>query len=86
VREATGVGKTAVCEYVNRARVVGITWPIPPEINDAELERPWTATGPNQPPPLSGTQQIDVVFLKAAGGTCRSLHGSGDAVGRQSIG
>ena len=26
-------------EYVNRAKVVGITWPIPPEISDAELER-----------------------------------------------
>jgi len=39
VREATGVGKTAVCEYVNRAKVIGITWPIPPEIGDAELER-----------------------------------------------
>jgi transposase len=39
VREATGVGKTAVSEYVSRARVVGITWPIPPEIGDAELER-----------------------------------------------
>ena len=30
VREATGVGKTAVSEYVRRAKVVGITWPIPP--------------------------------------------------------
>src|SRR5258707_15804639 len=39
VREETGVGKTAVCEYVNRAKVIGITWPIPPEIGDAELER-----------------------------------------------
>jgi hypothetical protein len=39
VRAATGVGKTAVSEYVSRARVVGITWPIPPEISDAELER-----------------------------------------------
>src|ERR1700687_3284319 len=39
VREATGVGKTAVCEYVRRAKVVGMTWPIPPEIGDAELER-----------------------------------------------
>src|ERR1700693_2328718 len=38
VREATGVGKTAVSEYVSRAKVVGITWPIPPEISDAELE------------------------------------------------
>ena len=39
VREATGVGKTAVSEYVSRARVIGITWPIPPDISDAELER-----------------------------------------------
>jgi hypothetical protein len=39
VREATGVGKTAVSEYVSRARVIGITWPIPPEITDAELEQ-----------------------------------------------
>jgi len=39
VREATGVGKTAVSEYVSRAKVIGITWPIPPEITDAELER-----------------------------------------------
>ena len=38
VREATGVGKTAVSEYVSRAKVVGITWPIPPEISDAALE------------------------------------------------
>jgi hypothetical protein len=39
VPEATGVGKTAVSEYVSRARVAGITWPVPPEISDAELER-----------------------------------------------
>ena len=42
VREATGVGKTAVSEYVSRAKVIGITWPIPPKISDAELERPKT--------------------------------------------
>ena len=39
VSEATGVGKTAVAEYVARARVIGITWPVPPEIDDGELER-----------------------------------------------
>ena len=39
VKAATGVGKTAVSEYVSRAKVVGITWPIPAEISDAELER-----------------------------------------------
>jgi transposase len=39
VSEATGVGKTAVGEYIARARVIGITWPIPVELSDAELER-----------------------------------------------
>jgi transposase len=39
VSMATGVGKTAVGEFVARAKVIGITWPVPPEISDAELER-----------------------------------------------
>jgi hypothetical protein len=46
VRKATGVGKTAVSEYVSRAKVVGITWPIPPEISAADLEQqPFTPAG-----------------------------------------
>jgi transposase len=39
VSEATGVGKTAVSEYVARAKVIGITWPVPAELSDADLER-----------------------------------------------
>ena len=39
ISEATGVGKTAVGEYVRRAGVIGITWPVPDAIDDAELER-----------------------------------------------
>jgi transposase len=39
VGEATGIGKTAVGEYVRRAAVAGLDWPIPDEIDDAELER-----------------------------------------------
>ena len=39
ISEATGVGKTVVGEYVRRARVIGITWPVPETIDDAELER-----------------------------------------------
>src|SRR5882672_4855071 len=47
VREATGVGKTAVSEYVSRAKVIGIMWPIPPEVGDAALELLYlAATGP----------------------------------------
>src|SRR3984893_6635585 len=39
VGEATGIGKTAVGEYVRRAAAAGLSWPIPDEIDDAELER-----------------------------------------------
>ena len=39
ISEATGVGKTVVGEYVRRAGVIGITWPVPEAIDDAELER-----------------------------------------------
>ena len=37
--EATGIGKSAVGDYVRRAAIAGFSWPIPDEINDAELER-----------------------------------------------
>ena len=39
VREATGIGKSAVGDYVRRAAIAGIGWPIPDGIDDAELER-----------------------------------------------
>src|SRR5450432_1604676 len=39
ISEATGVGKTVVGEYLRRAGVIGITWPVPEDIDDAELER-----------------------------------------------
>src|SRR5947209_7224665 len=39
ISEATGVGKTVVGEYVRRAGVLGIAWPVPEAIDDAELDR-----------------------------------------------
>jgi transposase len=39
ISETTGVGKTVVGEYLRRAGVIGITWPVPEEIDDAELDR-----------------------------------------------
>jgi transposase len=50
VSEATGIGKTAVGEYVRRAAAAGLGWPIPDEIDDAELERrlfPLAEVGPS---------------------------------------
>ena len=39
VGQATGISKTAIGEYVRRAAVAGLGWPLPDEIDDAELER-----------------------------------------------
>ena len=45
VGEATGIGKTAVGEYVRRAGAAGLTWPIPDEIDDAKLDWAWPTSG-----------------------------------------
>jgi transposase len=39
IASAIGIGRTTVAEYLRRAAVVGITWPVPPELDDATLER-----------------------------------------------
>jgi len=39
VGEATGIGRTAVTDYVQRAATAGLTWPLPDGLDDAELER-----------------------------------------------
>ncbi len=39
IAAAVGVSRYTVAEYLRRAGVVGITWPVPPEFDDAALER-----------------------------------------------
>jgi transposase len=39
ISEATGVGKSAIWSYIRRAEGIGITWPVPEEIDDATLDR-----------------------------------------------
>ena len=39
IAEAVGVGKTAVGEYLRRARVIGLGWPLPEGMDEAEVER-----------------------------------------------
>jgi transposase len=34
-----GISRYTVAEYLRRAGVVGITWPVPPELDDVALER-----------------------------------------------
>jgi hypothetical protein len=71
---ATGVGKTAVSEYVSRARVIGIPSPIPPEITDAELERRlFTPAGFHE----GSTKQLPHLHRQAAD----ALHLRDDGIG-----
>lgn len=36
---SVGVSRSTIGEYLRRAAVIGITWPVPAELDDAELER-----------------------------------------------
>jgi DNA-binding transcriptional regulator LsrR (DeoR family) len=50
ISEALRVSKTSVGEFVRRAEVTGITWPLPGELDDGELERRlFTAPGEARP-------------------------------------
>ena len=46
-----GIGRTAVGEYIRRAAVIGITWPVAVELDDAALERKLFAPAGYNPPP-----------------------------------
>jgi transposase len=51
-----GISRYTVAEYLRRAGVVGITWPVPAELDDAALERrlftpPFAASEPARPQP-----------------------------------
>ncbi len=58
IAHAVGVSKGAVSEYLNRAKVAEVGWPLPDSLGDAELERRlfpparhWRAEGPPRPEP-----------------------------------
>ena len=50
ISRSLGIGRTAIAEYVRRAAVIGITWPIPEEIDDTALERRLFAPAGYNPP------------------------------------
>ena len=65
IAEAVGAGKSAVGEYIRRARVIGLTWPLPDGLDDAELERrlftpPGFHIGPTKPQPHWPTIQEEL--------------------------
>src|SRR5437870_2220932 len=50
IAQSVGIGRTAVAEYTRRAAVIGITWPIPAELDDTALERKLFAPAGYNPP------------------------------------
>ena len=50
IAQSLGIGRTAVGEYIRRAAVIGITWPVPGELDDAALERKLFAPAGYNPP------------------------------------
>ena len=55
IATAVGVSRYTVAEYLRYAATVGITWPVPSELDDAALERrlftPPFTTEPHRPQP-----------------------------------
>ena len=50
IAQSLGIGRTAVGEYIRRAAVIGITWPVPGELDDPALERKLFAPAGYNPP------------------------------------
>jgi len=50
IAQSIGIGRTAVGEYIRRAAVIGITWPVPDELDDVALERKLFAPAGYNPP------------------------------------
>jgi len=50
IARSLGIGRTAIGEYIRRAAVIGITWPIPDDVDDTALERKLFAPAGYNPP------------------------------------
>ena len=46
ISRSLGIGHTTAREYLKRARRAGLSWPLPPEVNEAELEARLYPSGP----------------------------------------
>jgi hypothetical protein len=55
IARSVGIGRTAIGEYIRRAAVIGITSPIPEELDDTALERKLFAPAGYNPPRRSPT-------------------------------
>lgn len=55
VARSCGIGRTTVSEYLERASKAGLSWPLPPEMTDRELE---AVLFPPKPSPVTGPRPL----------------------------
>ncbi len=77
ISKSVGVSRDAITDYLTRFRVTGISWPLPPDIDDAELERllfPSAAGPTSQKKSEPDWAYIHVELRKRKGATLQQLH------------
>ena len=52
IARSLGIGRTVVRDYIRRAQAIGVTWPLPPELDEPALERKLFASLGGSPPPV----------------------------------
>ena len=60
IAHSSGLSHPTVLRYIERARACGLSWPLPAELDDAELER---RLFPPPPPPSEARAQPDWVVV-----------------------
>src|SRR2546423_1790030 len=68
IAQSLGIGRTVIGEYICRAPVIGITWPIPAELDDTALERKLFAPAgynPSHSKPLPDWSRIHAELRRA---------------------
>ncbi len=58
--QACGIGKTTVQEYLRRAKAAGLTWPLPEELSEIELEQ---KLFPKEPREQNGKPSIPYQYI-----------------------
>ena len=69
IAKSCALGRATVAEYLRRAQAAGLTWPLPPDLDEAQLER-WLFPAP---PERSRQERLEPDWV----GVHRELKGQG---------
>jgi hypothetical protein len=81
IARSVGIGRTAAGEYIRRAAVAGITWPVPAGVDDTALERKLFAPAGYNPPrakPLPDWNHVHAELASARRDAGAAVGGAGE--------